>query len=153
MNKIILGEGLKHITFGMTMDDIEDQLGEPNVIDKDEESGLEAWHYDDLELSCGFAMPVGGKLISLTASGENMTLEGITLIGVSMEEVTEQLEVFNLGEMEVEDISSPEFPNQQVLTIQDFSINLWFDHDKLCDIQWGPFWDDDTDAPIWPEIK
>ena len=67
-----------------------------------------------------------------------------------MQEVLDKLEVLGINNIDIEDISSDEFPDQQLLTAFDYSLNLWFDEDELAEIQWGPFWDNEKDEPVWP---
>ena len=69
---------------------------------------------------------------------------------MSQSEVMEQLEVFDIGEFELEDISTEEMPEQFIGANFEFGINLFFDADILTEIQWGPYWDDEKEAPMWP---
>ena len=57
----------------------------------------------------------------------------------------------DLGDFELEDISTEEHPDQFIATNSDFSLNLFFDGDILSEIQWGPYWDDEDNCPIWIE--
>ncbi len=155
MNDITLGQGLGAIKFGLNRKDIEQLLGDPSEIEPmagDQDSGaMEAWHYDDKHLSLSFEEDCDWRLTSITSASPEVLLEGIDLIGLSQGEVMEQMEVFNLGEFDLEDLSNDVLPNQMLAANSDFSLNLFFDHDLLTEIQWGPFWDDDKEQPIWPE--
>lgn len=157
MNDITLGQGLDEIKFGLTRDEIIKLLGEPSEVepmDSDNDSGaMEAWHYDDKYLSLSFEEDCDWRLTSITTASPDVLFEGIDLIGLSQGEVMEQMEVFNLGEFEIEDIASEVLPEQIIAINSDFSLNLFFDHDILTEIQWGPFWDDETEKPIWPDNK
>lgn len=157
MKDITLGQGLGDIKFGLNRDDIKAVLGEPSEIeamDGDKESGaMEAWHYDEQHLSLSFEEDCNWKLTSITSASPEILFEGIDLIGLSQGEVMEQMEVFNLGEFELEDISNDILPNQSIATNPDFSLNLFFDHDNLTEIQWGPFWDEESEMPMWPDRK
>ncbi|MCU4156985.1 hypothetical protein J1N10_13430 [Carboxylicivirga sp. A043] len=155
MKDITLGQGLEKIIFGLNRQEITQLLGEPSEVeamDGDKESGaMEAWHYDELHLSLSFEEDCNWKLTSITTASSEVLFEGIDLIGLSQGEVMEQMEVFNLGEFELEDLSTDIIPNQTLAANPDFSLNLFFDHDILTEIQWGPFWDDESEMPIWPD--
>ncbi|WP_430809706.1 MULTISPECIES: hypothetical protein [unclassified Carboxylicivirga] len=155
MKDITLGQGLGKISFGLNRQQVLDLLGEPSEVegmDGDKDSGaMEAWHYDELHLSLSFEEDCNWKLTSITTASPEVLFEGLDLIGLSQGEVMEQMEVFNLGDFELEDLSTEGVPNQSLAANPDFSLNLFFDHDILTEIQWGPFWDDDEEKPIWPD--
>ncbi|TRX70441.1 hypothetical protein [Carboxylicivirga sp. M1479] len=155
MKDITLGQGLGKIIFGLNRDEISQLIGEPSEIEKmdgDKDSGaMEAWHYDDQHLSLSFEEDCNWKLTSITSASPELLFEGIDLIGLSQGEVMEQMEVFNLGEFDMEDLSSEILLEQSLAANSDFSLNLFFDHDILTEIQWGPFWDDEAEMPMWPE--
>ncbi|MBR8537718.1 hypothetical protein KDU71_19260 [Carboxylicivirga sediminis] len=157
MKEITLGQGLDNITFGLSRPEVIQLLGEPSEVepmDGDNNSGaMEAWHYDDHHLSLSFEEDCNWRLTSITTASPEVLFEGIDLIGLSQGEVMEQMEVFNLGDFELEDLSTDVIPNQSLASNSDFSLNLFFDHDILTEIQWGPYWDDEAEAPIWPEVQ
>ncbi len=155
MSEITLGQGLDQLTFGLNRNEVLQLIGEPSekeFIEGDSESGaMEAWHYDDQELSLSFEEDADWRLISITTASPDILFEGIDLIGLSQGEVMEQMEVFNLGEFEMEDLSEDSSALQMAATNNDFSLNLFFDNDLLTEIQWGPFWDDEKEEVIWPD--
>ncbi len=151
MNNIKLGTGIGDIKFGIKPDKLINLIGEPNVIDEPaDEDGLLILHYDDLNLSFGFSTALDGNLLSITTSNDNAKLEDISFIGNPLQEVLDKLEIFNFGDIDIEDISTEETPNQQLLTVFEYSLNFWFDDNELAEIQWGPFWDIEKDKPVWP---
>ena len=155
MNDIILGQGLGKVLFGFTREQITHILGEPSEVEQmeaDKESGaMEAWHYDEQHLSLSFEEDCNWKLTSITSASPEILFEGLDLIGLSQGEVMEQMEVFNLGEFDLEDLSAEILPNPTIAANADFSLNLFFDNAVLTEIQWGPFWDDESEMPLWPE--
>ena len=155
MQEITLGQGLDNLIFGITREEVIKILGEPSEkeeLEGDEESGaMEAWHYDEQHLSLSFEEDCNWKLTSITSASPEILFEGLDLIGLSQGEVLEQMDVFNLGEFGLEDLSTEGVPNQTIATNTDFSLNLFFDHDILTEIQWGPFWDEESEMPLWPE--
>jgi len=151
MQKIKLGTGIDDIKFGIGPNELVKQLGEPTEDEMSEDDGLAILHYDEKNLSFGFSKEYGFRLLSVTISDEDAQIEEVSLIGSSLQEVLDKLEVLGISDIDIEDISSDEFPNQQLVTAFEFSLNLWFDNDELAEIQWGPFWDNEKDEPLWPE--
>ncbi len=155
VKNIELGKGIGNLKFGITRKQVVALLGEPSekeTIEEDEDMGSsEAWHYDELELSVTFDEDDDWKLSSIAASSSEFTFEGIDLLGLSQEEVMQQIEIMNLGDIETEEIIGEESEDQQVATIAEVSLNLWFENGKLSEIQWAPYWDEDEETYIWPE--
>ncbi len=155
LNKnVILGKGTLDLVFGITREETKAILGEPDEIEvfSDEEEGeSEAWHYDEYELSATFDALDDWRLTSLAVSSPDYLFEGVNLIGLSSEEVIQQLEIMDLGDVSLEEISDNDTADQQVATIVEVSLNLWFEDGQLSEIQWGPYWDEDDEEYIWPE--
>lgn len=155
MKNIKLGKGLGDLQFGMSREDFKKIMGEPDeveVIENEEmpEDQSEAWHYDEVELSASFDKMEDWRLTSLAVSSDDYTFEGIDLIGLSQQEVMNQIEMMDLGDISLEELSEEEENSQQIATLLDVSLNLWFDNGILSEIQWGPYWDDDEEELIWP---
>ena len=151
MKNIKLGTGIDNIKLGIKSEELEKLIGKPSGIDKaGEEDALELWHYDELNMSFGFSNEFGGSLLTITTSDEDAVIEDVSLIGDTLQEVMDKLEVFGFSDIDIEDISTEEFPNQQLLTVFEYSLNLWFDDDELAEIQWGTFWNIEKDKPVWP---
>lgn len=156
MKNIELGKGLDKLYFGMDREAFRDIMGEPDEIESIENEELpedlsEAWHYDDLELSASFDKLEDWRLTSLAVSSPDYTFEGIDMIGLSQQEVMEQVEMMDLGDASIEELSDDEENSQQIATLLDVSLNLWFDNGILTEIQWGPYWDEEEEELIWPE--
>ncbi len=155
MKNIELGKGLDKLYFGMDREAFRDIMGEPDEIETIENEELpedmsEAWHYDDVELSASFDNLEDWRLTSLAVSSPDYTFEGIDLIGLSQQEVMEQIEMMDLGDVSIEELSDDEENSQQIATLLDVSLNLWFDNGMLTEIQWGPYWDEEEEELIWP---
>ncbi len=151
MKNIKLGTGIDDIKLGIKPDELEKKIGKPSGIDKaEEDDALELWHYDELNMSFGFSNELGKRLLTITTSNENAKIEDVSLIGNTLQEVLDKLEVFGFTDIDIEDISTEEMPNQQLITVFEYSLNLWFDDDELAEIQWGTFWDLEKDKPLWP---
>ena len=156
MKNIELGKGLDELYFGMDREAFRDIMGEPDEVETIENEELpedtsEAWHYDDLELSASFDKLEDWRLTSLAVSSPDYTFEGVDLLGLSQQEVMEQIEMMDLGDVSIEELSDDEENSQQIATLLDVSLNLWFDNGILTEIQWGPYWDEEEEELIWPE--
>lgn len=155
MKNIQLGSGLGNLQFGMTREAFKSIMGEPDeveVIESEDfpEDQSEAWHYDEVELSASFDKLEDWRLTSLAVSSPDYTFEGIDLIGLSQQEVMEQVEMMELGDVSIEELSEDEGNSQQIATLLDVSLNLWFDNGILSEIQWGPYWDEEEEELVWP---
>ncbi len=151
MKNIKLGTGIDDIKLGIKTEELEKLIGKPSGIDKaGEEDTLELWHYDELNMSFGFSNEFGGSLLTITTSDEDAVIEDVSLIGDTLQEVMDKLEVFGFSDIDIDDISTEDEPNQQLLTVFEYSLNLWFDNDELAEIQWGTFWNIEKDKPVWP---
>jgi hypothetical protein len=151
MKNIKLGTGIDDIKLGIKSEELEKLIGKPSGIDKaGEEDALELWHYDELNMSFGFSNEFGGSLLTITTSDEDAVIEDVSLIGDTLQEVMDKLEVFGFSDIDIDDISTEDEPNQQLLTVFEYSLNLWFDNDELAEIQWGTFWNIEKDKPVWP---
>lgn len=155
MKNIQLGNGLDNLQFGMTREAFKAITGEPDeveVIENEDfpEDQSEVWHYDEVELSASFDKLEDWRLTSLAVSSPDYTFEGIDLIGLSQQEVMEQVEIMELGDISIEELSEDEANSQQIATLLDVSLNLWFDNGVLSEIQWGPYWDEEEEELIWP---
>ncbi|GAO30574.1 hypothetical protein [Geofilum rubicundum] len=153
---IKLGKGLDKLKFGMTREEVKAAIGEPNEVEnynplEEDEGESEAWHYDELELSASFDEEDDFKLTSLAVSSSDYLFEGVNLIGLSQEEVMQQVELMDLGDVELETVAEDDTMQQSVGSIPEASLNLWFEDGQLSEIQWGPFWDEDEECYIWPD--
>lgn len=156
VTNIKLGQGLDKLVFGMTREEVREALGEPSEKEnfnplEDDEGQSEAWHYDELELSASFDEEDDFKLTSLAVSSPGYLFEGINLIGLSQEDVLQQIELMAIGDVEIDSISDDDNESQIVASIADVSLNLWFEDDHLSEVQWGPFWDEEEERYIWPD--
>ena len=156
MKDILIGKGFDEIRFGMTREEVKKILGEPDEVDayassEEEEDNTEAYHYDDLELSVSFDEIDEWRLGSIAVSSPDALLEGTKLIGKSDDDLLAEISVFELGESEREDVSSPESPDHEVISFTEASINFWLENGAVSEIQFGPIWDDENEEVMWPE--
>jgi hypothetical protein len=155
MKDIKVGIGLGNIKFGCSREELKKLIGKPSEIDTYNASGeeegylTESWHYDEDEFSVSFDEEDNWKLTTIAVSSPNFELNGKKIIGLSIEETLEQLANEDLGDNELDDLSD-EHTNHKLISFISSSLNLWFENDKLSEIQWGVLWQDE-DTPIWPQ--
>lgn len=153
-SEIKIGIGLGDIKFGTSKEGLIKIAGQATETDiynaSGEEDGYltESWHYDDDEFSVSFDEEDNWKLTTISTSSPDCQLNGKHLIGKSIDEVLKQLEDDGFGDNELEDLSNENI-NQKLVCYIDSSLNLWFEDDKLTEIQWGVLWSDE-DTPKWP---
>lgn len=153
---INLGRGLDNITFGISKDELESIMGEPDVIDSfenedaDEFGESHVWHYDELSLSFTFDETDSFKLGMISVNDDSFVLRDVIRIGMKKQKVLDTLEEINMSDYAQEDHSNADNPNHTLVTVDSKSLYLWFDEDKLSEIQWFPFYDEDEEI-IWPK--
>lgn len=155
MNKDIkIGVGLGDIKFGFTKEELVKLIGEPTEKDTYNASGeedgylTESWHYDDKEFSVSFDEEDNWRLTTIAVSSSDYTLNGKSVIGLSIDDALDQLNDEDLGDNELEDLSD-DVVSQKLISFIDSSLNLWFEDDELSEIQLGVLWVDE-DTPKWP---
>jgi len=149
MNKVLIGEGLDKIKFGMLRDEVKAILGEPNEIDEfeyeDSDKISAAWHYDELEISLVFDEEIDWQLINIAISNPEAEISGKKVVGMSLDEALKFIEAQKLGEaaiMEKEDNEEDADDDYKEVFVEDSNISFWFDENILTEIQWGPNWEE-----------
>ncbi|MBN2347283.1 MAG: hypothetical protein JXJ22_00510 [Bacteroidales bacterium] len=142
------GVGLGSISFGMTRENFKKIAGEPDEIEKysfsdKSDDKAETWHYDELEMSVSFEEINNWLLTSIAVSSPDFKLHGKNLIGLSKTNVEKEIAKMKLGKLEIIDISSEESPESELLSIEESSLNFWFENGMLSEIQWGPVMEDE----------
>lgn len=150
---ISLGQGLGDLKFGSSREQTIAILGQPSEKDmfslSDEEGDdSEAWHYDTLDISLSFDEENDWKLTSIAISSPDYTLNGMSLIGKTKEEVLAELEKNDWGEIEEDEEIAEDNPDACLLYLDEVTLSLWFDEDILTELQWGPF--HKSHEIIWP---
>ncbi len=148
------GEGLGDIKFGITRDQLVDILGQPTEKDGfsyegGEEIDTEAWHYDELEVSFSFDKDDDWRLGTIASSSEETTFGGEKIIDLDVDSLMNLLKNKGYDDVHSEDLSTDEIPNHHVVTIDEESINFWFEDGELSEIQWSPNWENE-ETIIWP---
>jgi len=158
---IEIATGILGIDFGMTRRQVRKVLGRPNEKDylpaENPEDGVtEVWHYDDLEMSVTFDETENWKLTTFAVSSPDFLFEGVNLIGLSVEEVMEQIDFMDLGDMIIMDVNDEDDDidvETQVGTIFHSGVNLWFVNGITTEIQWGKIWEEEYEIEKPPKKK
>ncbi|TXF91133.1 hypothetical protein FUA23_02580 [Neolewinella aurantiaca] len=148
------GIGLGVIKFGMHPSEILELIGAPNEIEvycysKNKDDRSESWHYEKYGFSISFSGEDNWMLDVISISSEDYHLFNSIKIGQSINEIERILKGLEINNLEYEDLSNLESPDHKLLSIDELSLNLWFDYGQLSEIQWGPKFQDE-ETIIWP---
>ena len=153
--EILIGQGFGSILFGSTRGEVASQLGQPTKVDKyfyrKAANNNEVWFYQKLSLSAIFDEEDDYRLGSLEASSPKYLLNGHSLIGKRRDEVIKLFSTFQLGSLEIEEMSFSGRPDCELISFDKVSLDLWIETGRVVEIQWGPLWQDE-DHIIWPKI-
>ena len=150
--KIIPGKGVGNIRLGMTQAEVEKILGVPDdkeIIEYEDDESSCTYYYFDLEIDLTFESEDDNRLCFISVENDKFSIEDKIRIGQSKEEVIKLCKELKYSDPELEDMSSEDIPDQELLSLDIESINFWFIENALDEIQIGTFWKDD-DTPIWP---
>ena len=144
IKEILPGEGLGDITFGIFREELQELIGAPSEIQKEQtpEGKVEHYHYDELELSVTFEEADNWELGTISTTSRLSTLEGENVIAMSRDNVLELID--ELAE-EDEAWESADVEDDNLITIEELNLNFWFDKGRLSEVQWFPVWEDDDE--------
>lgn len=151
---ILLGRGFKELQFGVSKDEVQAIMGEPDSIDNftNDEPDLgesHVWYYNKPQLSFTFEEIDEFKLGNISVLSDMYVLRDLIRVGMTKEQVLDSLESLTFHEYAEEDHSSLENPNHSLVAVDEKSLYLWFDDDILNEIQWFPYYDEEEEI-IWP---
>lgn len=155
IKQILSGIGLGELNFGMTRDQIESILGQPNEKEKYSYADLgddftENWHYDALELSLGFDQEDDWRLVTLAVTSKDYEFDGIIPIDLTKKELTSELNNIGINDLEYENWTTKESLSHELISSKKSGINFWFDENSLTEVQWAPLLIDDETIK-WPD--
>ncbi len=148
-SEIQLGRGIGELTFGLSMDQVENIMGEPEEVEEsDDEDEFEhkAWNYWDTGFSFYFDKEDDYRLSCIETANPNVTLWGNKLFEMSLEEVESLFKERGVPEAEKETIEN----NVTCLSYEQEMIDLYFEEGKLLAINFGVHMDDDLEV-LWPQ--
>ena len=106
--------------------------------------------YHPLRLDLSFEEAEDWRLTIFSVSSEDYQFKGSSLIGLNQEELMEELDVLGVKDLEIEDMSSEDHPEQVLISSEELGINFWLHQDICEEIQWGPLFEDEHTIK-WPE--
>ena len=155
IKEIKAGVGLGELKFGMSREQVQQLLGEPEdkdsfVYEEEENAEAESWYYDSLDLSLEFDAEENWKLVTIEINSTAHTLNGHSIIGLSKMQLKHKLNDLNIQDWEHEKLPMEDAPTHELLNTDQLGINFWFDEDALTEVQWGPLFSDE-ETIIWPQ--
>ena len=150
INKDIrLGKGLGKIKFGLTMEEVEELLGEPEEVeesDEEDEFEHEAWNYWEDGYSLYFDKEDNYRLSCIETANRDVQLWGERIFEMSKDQI---IQLFSDN-----DIKNPEEEEAETgetrVSYEKEMIDLYFDEDQLIAVNFGVFISDNLEV-IWPE--
>lgn len=148
-NEIKLGYGIGDLRFGLSMEDVEDLMGEPEEVEEsDEEDEFEhkAWNYWDSGFSFYFDKEDDYRLSCIETANPNVTLFGKKIFEMGQEEVESLFKEHGVQNVEKEKIEN----NVTCLSYEHEMIDLYFEEGKLLAVNFGVHMDDNLEV-LWPK--
>ncbi|MBC3539496.1 hypothetical protein ACFSC6_18395 [Rufibacter sediminis] len=148
-NEIKLGYGIGDLRFGLSMDDVEEIMGEPEEVEEsDEEDEFEhkAWNYWDSGFSFYFDKEDDYRLSCIETANPNVTLFGKKIFEMSQQEVEDLFKQNGVQSVEKEKIEN----NVTCLSYEHEMIDLYFEEGKLLAVNFGVHMDDNLEV-LWPK--
>lgn len=147
-SEIRLGYGIGDLRFGLSMEDVEEIMGEPEEIEEsDEEDEFEhkAWNYWDTGFSFYFDQEDDYRLSCIETANPNVTLWGKKIFELSQQEVESLFKEQGVQTVEKEAVEN----NVTCLSYEKEMIDLYFEEGKLLAINFGVHMDDNLEV-LWP---
>ena len=146
--EIKLGVGLGDLKFGLTMDEVEAIMGEPEEVEEseeDEEFEYQVWNYWEEGYSFYFDEDDDYRLGLIETANEETTLFGQKIFSMTQAEIEELLKKNGISNAEKETMETGE----KHLTYEKEMLDMYFDKDALVTIKFGVFVSDDLEVK-WP---
>lgn len=147
--EIRLGKGLGKIKFGLTMEEVEELLGEPEEIEEsDEEDEFEhqAWNYWEEGYSLYFDKEDDYKLSCIETANRDVKLWEERIFEMSQEQLKRLFADHGYEDLEEEEMETGETR----ISYEKEMIDLYFDEDQLIAVNFGVFINDNLEV-VWPE--
>ena len=144
-----LGTGIGPLRFGMTMEQVRKAIGEPEEVEKSDESDEfdhQAWNYLDLGYSLYFDEEDANRLSCIETDRPDLRLYGEAVIGKSPAEVKALMARHGHPEAEEETLDA----NELQVSYDQEMIDFYFVDDELAVINFGVFIDEETHDVKWP---
>lgn len=138
---IYLEKGVGKLEFGQSEDDVKQILGQPDETDTMEhEDGSTSLHfmYYDLGLYLSFDSEDDFRLSDIEVDNDDFVLENLIRVGSTKEEILIYLKKKGFAEPTIEDVSTEEEPNMELIAVDELGVNFWLENDEISSIQVGP---------------
>ncbi|WP_242921646.1 hypothetical protein [Pontibacter liquoris] len=150
INKDIrLGKGLGKIKFGLTMEEVEKLIGEPEEIEESEEDDdfeHQAWNYWEEGYSLYFDKEDEYRLSCIETANREVQLWGERIFEMSPNQILQLFADNGVNNPEEEEMEGGETR----ISFEKEMIDLYFDDEQLIAINFGVFINDDLEV-VWPE--
>lgn len=138
---IYLEKGVGKLEFGQSEDDVKLILGQPDETDTMEhEDGTTSLHfmYYDLGLYLSFDSEDDFSLSDIEVDSDDFVLENNIRIGSTKDELLAYLKRKGYTTVSVEDVSTEDEPNMELVAVDEAGVNFWLEEDEIRSIQVGP---------------
>lgn len=150
INKDIrLGKGLGKIKFGLTRDEVEELIGEPEEVeesDEEDEFEHEAWNYWEEGYSLYFDKEDDYRLSCIETANREVQLWDERIFEMSQDQLKTLFADHGIEDLEEEEMEGGETR----ISYESEMIDLYFDEDQLIAVNFGVFIDDNLEVK-WPE--
>lgn len=150
INKDIrLGKGLGKIKFGLTRDEVEELIGEPEEVeesDEEDEFEHEAWNYWEEGYSLYFDKEDDYRLSCIETANREVQLWDERIFEMSQDQLKTLFADHGIENPEEEEMEGGETR----ISYESEMIDLYFDEDQLIAVNFGVFIDDNLEVK-WPE--
>jgi hypothetical protein len=147
-NEIKLGEGIGQIKFGLTMEDVEAALGEPEEIeesDENDEFEHKVWNYWEEGYSFYFDHEDDYRLSCIETADPEVKLFGQKIFGMTQQQIEEMMKSKGIVNPERETLETGETR----VSYEKEMIDMYFDKNALVSINFGVYINDDLEVK-WP---
>jgi len=144
--EVKIGIGLSDVIFGMSIENVEKNLGKPNKISETDKPDGIVFYYNEPMIKVKFDKEFDSKLYSFEVFNPGMEMFGRKIMGKQKSEIEDMLNKLEyLCEYE-------DYVFFETLFCQKIWTTFAFQFDKLRSIEFSPLIDQ-NDEIIWPEIK
>jgi len=151
--EILLGRGVDKLLFGQTRSEVKKILGEPEDIESysiSEEVTSDTFFYDTAGISLTFESDEDYRLTEISIEDDEFHYKNKLKTGLSKDETLNILTEMGLSTPVEDEELAKEFANQELLSLEEENLNLWFEEKVLRAIHFGPFWTEGNELN-WPK--
>lgn len=150
--EIILKKGLMGIPFGVNKSYVFKVFGEPDEIEESNRKTNYNWttmNYNSINYSFSFDPDFDDKLVEISTRNINSHVSNRIKIGIKKNELLQITDELQLGKPFFENFNSQEAPTHELISFDDYGLNLWLDDEMISTIQISPVFNID-DSIRWP---